>query len=72
MKSYVSKSGKSSGVSGYQIGDKKISVRFVNGDIYTYSYISAGKRAVEKMKVLALASEGLSTFIAQQQPAFEQ
>ncbi|MBE7176352.1 MAG: hypothetical protein INR69_08125 [Mucilaginibacter polytrichastri] len=71
MKPYVSKSGKRSGVNGFSIHDQEIVVRFVNHDLYTYTYASAGKTTVEKMKKLALASEGLSTFIAQHQPGFE-
>jgi hypothetical protein len=40
-------------------------VQFVNGGKYKYTYASAGKENVEKMKVLAIEGKGLSTFIQQ-------
>ncbi|GAB3922666.1 hypothetical protein [Mucilaginibacter myungsuensis] len=53
-----------SGVVAYDISDDRIAVQFIGGDIYVYSYASAGKRNVEQMKKLALAGNGLSTFIS--------
>jgi hypothetical protein len=70
MERYISKSGKSSGVIGYEISEKAISVKFSNNVIYTYTYASAGKDIVEKMKALGIAQLGLSTFIAQNKPNF--
>lgn len=71
MKPYKSKSGKKSGVVAYETGLDFIVVQFSHGDVYSYTYQSAGKATVEKMKKLALAQKGLSTFIAQEQPGFE-
>lgn len=71
MQNYYSKSGKQSGVIAYELGTDYIRVRFRQGEEYTYSYNDAGKATVEQMKLLALNSEGLSTFIAQVKPAFK-
>lgn len=67
---YSSASGKKSGVSAYGIGEDFIIVQFDTGQ-YKYSYSSCGRTATEKMKELAMASKGLSTFITQNQPGFE-
>ncbi|MBW7892369.1 MAG: hypothetical protein H3C48_15355 [Chitinophagaceae bacterium] len=71
MRPYSSKSGKKSGVIAYQAGTDFIRVQFTGREIYTYTYRSAGRAAVETMKKLAAAQKGLSTFIAQHHPAFE-
>ena len=52
-----------SGVRSYAIGDDFITVQFKDGDIYKYSYSSAGTRNIEIMKGLALRGRGLNTFI---------
>lgn len=70
LKHYKSKSGKESGVTAYETGADFIIVAF-NNHLYKYSYASAGKTTVEKMKSLAVASAGLSTFIAQHNPDYE-
>lgn len=70
MTPYSSTSGKRSGVTAYEIGDTFIIVQFYGGQ-YQYSYSSCGRSAVETMKGLALASNGLSTFIAQAKPQYE-
>lgn len=57
--------GKGSGVLAYSIEDEMISVRFVDGRTYDYTYASTGRDIVEQMKVLARAGRGLSTFISQ-------
>lgn len=54
-----------SGVSAYQIGSDSIAVAFGPDDIYLYTYASAGKKMIEKMKKLAIAGKGLSTYISQ-------
>jgi AraC-like DNA-binding protein len=72
MTPYSSTSGKKSGVTAYSLGHDFIIVEFENFKRYKYSYRTAGKRVVDHMKALALASEGLSTFIAQNEPGFEQ
>jgi hypothetical protein len=53
-----------SGVTAYEIGDDWIKVRFRAGGTYNYTYESTGKERVERMKVLAAAGKGLSTFIS--------
>ena len=67
---YKSGSGKKSGVTAYQIGDDHIIVRFNDSENYKYTYSSAGSSTIEKMKSLALAQQGLSTFISQNQPGY--
>lgn len=71
MQRYSSRSGKKSGVVAFEAGPDFITVRFDNFKSYTYTYNSAGSKAIEKMKALALAQKGLSTFIAQHHPGFE-
>ena len=47
--------GGDSGVSDYKIGDDSITVQFSTGEIYLYSYSSAGSAHIEKMKLLVVA-----------------
>lgn len=54
-----------SGVTGYQTGNESIVVAFGNNEAYLYTYASAGKPIIEKMKKLAVSGRGLSTFISQ-------
>lgn len=68
---YSSSSGKQSGVIAFEIGRDFIVVQFDHLKTYTYTYERAGASTVEKMKDLALAQNGLSTFIAQHDPGFE-
>lgn len=70
MTPYSSTSGKSSGVSAFEIGDSYIIVQFRTTQ-YKYSYSSCGQSATETMKRHALASNGLSTFIAQKNPKYD-
>lgn len=72
MTPYISKSGKKSGVTAYAVGPDFIAVQFEDSKQYKYSHRTAGKQIVDVMKGLALASEGLSTFIAKNNPGFEQ
>ena len=74
MKLYKNLSGKKSGVTGYDIGKDFIIVQFGTGREYRhykYTYNSAGSGIIEKMKALAEAGSGLSTFISQNDPAYE-
>jgi hypothetical protein len=71
MKKYISKSGKQSGVTGYEIGTDHIIIQFNNEPVYKYSYISCGKQTTDTLKELALASKGLGTYISQHHPAYE-
>ncbi len=63
MKRYKNIQG-SSGVSGYETGDDRITIAFQPGHVYVYTYASAGKRMVEHMKALAEKGKGLSTYIS--------
>ena len=63
MKRYKNLEG-NSGVTGYETGSDTITVEFGHSTAYLYTYASAGKQAVEKMKELALAGKGLSTYIS--------
>ncbi|MBR6627076.1 MAG: hypothetical protein IKL04_03750 [Lachnospiraceae bacterium] len=56
--------GGDSGVESYEIGTDYIMVEFKKTvRLYTYSYASAGKEAVELMKVMAKNGEGLNEYI---------
>lgn len=56
--------GGDSGVEEYEIGQDYIAVKFKKTvRLYTYSYDSAGKDAVEHMKELAKRGEGLNEYI---------
>lgn len=70
MPLYKSRGEKQSGVTSYKIGKDFIEVQF-NGWLYTYSYSSAGKEAIEEMKQHAKENKGLSTFISQHHPQYE-
>jgi hypothetical protein len=69
MKRYKNLAG-DSGVSGYDIKLGSIAVQFDSGDTYLYTDQSAGKDNVITMQNLAMAGEGLSTFIAQSRPVY--
>ena len=55
--------GGNSGVVGYEIADTSIKVGFRDGSIYLYTYQSAGGENIEHMKKLAVAGQGLNSFI---------
>ncbi len=55
--------GGNSGVLAYEIGPDYIKVEFTGGSLYLYNYGSAGSQNVERMKELAIAGEGLNSFI---------
>jgi hypothetical protein len=55
--------GGDSGVTGYETGADFIRIQFSGGSIYLYTYASAGAYNIERMKTLALAGDGLTTFI---------
>jgi hypothetical protein len=71
MTPYKSKSVKDSGVIAYEIGDDYIKVQYVNRNIYKYTYSSAGVKAIEEMKKLATANEGLGKYINIYKPPYE-
>lgn len=63
MKRYKNLSG-DSGVVAYALGSDYIEVRFRDGPIYTYTYEKPGREDVERMKALAKAGRGLSTYVS--------
>ena len=63
MEQYKKNNSGDSGVEFYEIENDDIIVQFVNGRKYKYTYASAGKENVEKMKLLAIEGKGLTTFI---------
>jgi hypothetical protein len=71
MKTYKSRSGKTSGVTGYEVGEDYIRVRFAGGQVYTYSHRSCGRTHVGNMIALAEAQKGLSTYISRHSPAYQ-
>lgn len=64
MKPYRNLNG-NSGVTAYEIAPHTVAVQFAGGDIYVYSYASAGSAHVEELKRRAIAGRGLATFISQ-------
>ena len=64
MRTYKNLSG-DSGVLAYDLGPDFITVKFLDGVKYRYSYACPGKLFVERMKKLATAGKGLSTYISQ-------
>jgi hypothetical protein len=54
-----------SGVVAFEIGPDFIKVRFRDGPIYVYNSARPGAEHVERMKELARAGRGLSTYISQ-------
>lgn len=71
MHSYVSKSGKPYGVTGYELENDAIVVRFRNRRCYRYTRTSCGAAQVATMQRLALAGAGLSTYIARHDPPYQ-
>jgi len=55
-----------SGVTGYELMSDGISVEFNHDTVYIYTYKSAGKKVIEKMKTLAKSGRGLSTYISRE------
>ncbi|MBI4500365.1 MAG: hypothetical protein HY700_04315 [Gemmatimonadetes bacterium] len=53
-----------SGVTYYEIGTESVAVQFRNGSIYVYDYTRPGPLHVERLKELAIAGRGLSTYIS--------
>lgn len=64
MRRYKNLSG-NSGVRAYELAADSIDVEFAGGAVYRYNYAHTGRDAVDTMKALATAGEGLSTFISQ-------
>jgi hypothetical protein len=62
MQTYANRGGDSN-VEAFEIGADYIIVRFKDGSEYVYTYESAGKDLIEKMKELALDGHGLNSYI---------
>lgn len=62
MARYANLGGNSSIIE-YSIGDDYIDVKFSDGFMYRYSYGSAGSAKVNEMKRLAVAGQGLNSYI---------
>ena len=56
--------GGDSGIAAYEMGDDSIRVQFQDGSLYLYNYRSAGSNNIEYMKELAIAGQGLNSFIS--------
>ena len=65
---YMSRTGRSSLVRGFTIGDDYITVHLTDNTISTYTYASAGKDAVERMKQYARNQSGLNSYILLYKP----
>lgn len=55
--------GRDSSVAGYEFGDGSITVEFDDGSRYLYTNESAGSPNIMEMQRLALAGQGLNSFI---------
>ena len=62
MERYKNVNGNSN-VSAFSFGPDYIDVQFRGGEIYRYSYRSAGRTKVEQMKRLAIQGYGLNSYI---------
>lgn len=52
------------GVVAFEVGPEWIDIQFTSGGIYRFSHQRPGQLRVDHMKRLALAGQGLSTFIS--------
>jgi hypothetical protein len=60
---YYKNLGGSSGVAAFEVSNDSITVQFKDGSVYLYNYNSTGNRNIEHMKALAVAGQGLNSFI---------
>jgi hypothetical protein len=63
MQSYENVGG-SSAIVAFEIGDDSITIKFVDGSVYMFTYQSAGSANVEQMKKYANFGHGLHGFIS--------
>ena len=54
-----------SGVTDYELGQDFIRIRFQGGLTYRYGHVRPGQHHVDRMKALAIAGQGLGTYISQ-------
>ena len=55
--------GGDSGISAFELGRGTITIRFSDGGIYLYDGSRPGAAHVERMRALAIAGNGLNTYI---------
>ena len=72
MQPYINKTGKKSRITAFETGEDFIVVEFNYKKRHKYSFSSTGSIAVETMKKHAQESQGLSTYISQNNPTPEQ
>jgi hypothetical protein len=53
------------GVTGYELTDNGIILRFKDGELYLYDDVKPGKQNVEQMKRLGERGKGLTTYVNQ-------
>lgn len=63
LRRYGNRAG-NSGVKAFEELPHGIRVQFLDGEVYTYTYRSAGRERIEYMKELARHGKGLSGYIA--------
>ena len=64
------RTGKPSGVRGYEYGDDYITIYFTSGSVYTYTIESCGEYHIANMKRLADAQTGLNTYVTLNKPPY--
>lgn len=71
MKPYANL-GRDSNITHYENGDTYIKVQFATGywKLYTYTYMSAGASTIQHMQQLAVAGQGLNSFISRNKPPY--
>lgn len=62
MKFYENR-GRKSPVVAYEFGENSITIKFIDGSVYLYSYENAGNANVEQMKKYAVLGHGLNGFL---------
>jgi hypothetical protein len=55
--------GGDTGILAFGIGTESIVIKFQDESIYLYTCASAGRTAIEDMKMLAVTGKGLTTYI---------
>jgi hypothetical protein len=56
--------GRDSGVYAYEIAPESITVQFKDGKTYLYTFASAGAVNIAEMHLLAMAGQGLNSYIS--------
>ncbi len=62
MKTYENVSGESP-ITAYESGEDSITIKYMDGSVYRFTYKGAGGGNVEQMKKYAMFGHGLSGFI---------